>query len=65
MGDGYCDDVNNHPGCEYDGGDCCGDVNKEYCTLCECLEEHGMNSCLFVSLDAFIEGKWVSHFSGI
>ena len=23
KGDGVCDSGNNHPGCEYDGGDCC------------------------------------------
>ena len=25
KGDGYCEDGNNNPDCEYDGGDCCGD----------------------------------------
>ena len=40
KGDNYCDDENNHPGCEYDGGDCCGDnVNTYYCSACECLEQ--------------------------
>ena len=40
KGDNYCDDENNHPGCEYDGGDCCGDnVNTQYCSACECLEQ--------------------------
>ena len=24
KGDGICDDENNHCGCDYDGGDCCG-----------------------------------------
>ena len=39
VGDGYCDDGNNNPGCQYDSGDCCGgSVNKTYCSLCECLE---------------------------
>ena len=43
KGDNWCDDENNHPGCEYDGGDCCGDdVRKNYCTVCECLDpNHG------------------------
>ena len=37
--DGYCDDDNNNDGCDYDGGDCCGDdVNTKYCTECECLD---------------------------
>ena len=38
--DGYCDDVNNNKGCDYDGGDCCpphyGGWN-DYCTTCECI----------------------------
>ena len=41
IGDGFCDDRNNNPKCEYDGGDCCGsNVNKieEYCTICECRD---------------------------
>ena len=39
KGDGYCDDGNNHQGCEWDGGDCCGkEVAKDYCTACECLD---------------------------
>jgi len=39
KGDGYCDDENNNAGCEYDGGDCCGnDVNKDYCYDCECKD---------------------------
>merc|ERR1712062_869730 len=37
-----CDDGNNTPGCDYDGGDCCGDdVNTTYCSLCECMEVCG------------------------
>ena len=36
KGDGVCDEVNNNPGCEYDGGDCCkkslgGPVVTKYC----------------------------------
>ena len=39
KGDGYCDDENNNAGCEYDGGDCCGDsVNPFFCTECQCLD---------------------------
>jgi len=43
KGDGACDDNNNNPGCEYDGGDCCakslgGPVDKKYCKKCECLD---------------------------
>ena len=39
MGDGYCDDVANNMGCNYDGGDCCGDnVDTQYCSVCECLD---------------------------
>ena len=39
KGDGLCDDFNNNPGCDFDGGDCCGDdVVTDYCAKCECLE---------------------------
>ena len=41
VGDGYCDDLNNNEGCEWDGGDCCNNDNDSwnlYCTACECRE---------------------------
>ena len=41
KGDGYCDDINNFVACDFDGGDCCGRVNKRYCIICECLESNG------------------------
>ena len=31
VGDNYCDDENNNEDCEWDGGDCCGNVNETYC----------------------------------
>ena len=38
QGDGYCDDENNVPSCDYDGGDCCiNPVETTYCTVCECI----------------------------
>ena len=41
IGDGSCDDENNVAECGFDGGDCCGpDVNTQYCSECECLEEN-------------------------
>ena len=38
IGDGFCDDENNVPECDYDGGDCCVDTDKDYCTICECIK---------------------------
>merc|ERR1712032_407750 len=39
KGDGNCDDENNNAGCNWDGGDCCGDkVKKTYCKVCMCLD---------------------------
>ena len=39
VGNGNCDDYNNVPECNYDGGDCCGScVNKEHCSNCTCLD---------------------------
>ena len=38
KGDGYCDDENNNPGCEWDGGDCCKEnIKKTYCKDCKCF----------------------------
>ena len=35
--DAYCDDANNVPSCNYDGGACCGkDKLTYFCTDCEC-----------------------------
>lgn len=50
LGDGFCDDVNNVPECEYDGGDCCknGHLNQFlYCKKCECKdkEHHKTRKC--------------------
>ena len=45
KGDGYCDDPNNNPGCDWDGGDCCGKSGKakqlSYCLACKCLDCNG------------------------
>ena len=39
KGDGECDDENNNCGCDWDGGDCCGNnVNTTYCSQCQCLD---------------------------
>ena len=37
--DKWCDDENNNAACNYDGGACCGtNVDKTYCTKCQCLQ---------------------------
>ena len=42
IADGYCDDINNHMDCNYDGGDCCGcNINTKWCTECQCLDPNG------------------------
>merc|ERR1719450_832946 len=41
VGDGYCDDPNNHQECQWDGGDCCNNDEEgwdKYCNECECLD---------------------------
>ena len=39
ISDSACDDVNNNEGCQWDGGDCCGDnVDTTYCQVCACLD---------------------------
>ena len=47
KGDGFCDDINNHVGCAFDGGDCCwvsvrGPVETCRCTKCTCLDPQGL-----------------------
>merc|ERR1711981_266560 len=40
VGDSYCDDECNNEDNNFDGGDCCGDdVNEQYCSTCECLDD--------------------------
>ena len=42
IGDGHCDDSTNNIGCNFDGGDCCGDsVDTQYCIECICYENDG------------------------
>ena len=35
VGDGICDDLNNHEKCNFDGGDCCGGTTQ-FCVDCFC-----------------------------
>ena len=37
VGDGICNDESNNPECNYDGGDCCVNVNTDSCSECNCL----------------------------
>ena len=38
IGDGTCNPYLNNAKCEYDGGDCCRDIETitEACTICKC-----------------------------
>ena len=46
KGDGYCDDPNNNCGCDWDGGDCCGDnVRTLFCSICKCLDPNQVAGC--------------------
>ena len=41
VNDQYCDDGNNNAGCNWDGGDCCGNEVPgwdDYCDECACKE---------------------------
>jgi len=38
KGDHVCDDDNNSPACDFDGGDCCGKIKRTYCKICQCLD---------------------------
>ena len=40
KGNGLCDDANNIPECDFDGGDCCGHFKeKGQCEQCACLDD--------------------------
>merc|ERR1712032_1002105 len=43
KGDKNCDDNNNNAGCNWDGGDCCGKNNYDFCKECKCKD------CTFVT----------------
>ena len=34
IGDGYCDDLNNNPGCRFDVGDCCNNSKFDWDKYC-------------------------------
>ena len=45
--DNFCDDENNNPLCNFDGGACCDNPYSQwdrYCTFCACLE-FGQGGC--------------------
>jgi len=51
QGDKYCDDANNVPSCNWDGGDCCAKdgkhVETKYCRECLCKDpNHKGSRCL-------------------
>ena len=37
VSNGFCNDEANIADCNYDGGDCCVNVNTDYCSECNCL----------------------------
>ena len=39
IGDGFCNDETNNADCNYDGGDCCVNVNTDHCIECICYYE--------------------------
>ena len=39
IGDKFCNDQTNNVECNYDGGDCCVNMNTDYCTDCTCYHK--------------------------
>ena len=75
IGDGFCNDETNIADCNYDGGDCCVNINKDLCFNCDCLSggyitspgypEHyennlDLNWLIEVSLEQRIEIKFLA-----
>ena len=44
IGNGVCNDETNNPGCFYDGGDCCVNINKDHCSDCICYHQENCAS---------------------
>ena len=40
FNDGYCDDENNNPGCNFDGGDCCNNNYSGWDEYCKVIYNH-------------------------
>ena len=61
KGDGYCDEVCNHPEHGFDDGDCCLDiVDGTYCSSCFCYEDctyHELKQNLNYEVTDSIVGK--------
>ena len=38
LGDGLCDDLANNEICNFDYGDCCGEIEVGICNVCQCLD---------------------------
>ena len=58
KGDGACDDGNNNCGCEWDGGDCCGEnVNTQFCSACECLDPNAISGNLYLNIKYYLLQK--------
>ena len=36
IGNSYCNDETNTANCNYDGGNCCININTNYCSECKC-----------------------------
>ena len=61
IGDTYCDDINNHVDCSYDGGDCCGcSVVTSWCTECLCLDPNESGSGTNCTQTATCTTQWIA-----
>ena len=66
IGDTYCDDQNNNPDFNFDGGDCCVDEfiqkgkDNGYCTECRCKT---LELDLKVSKKSFVKQFCKAHIS--
>ena len=55
MADGYCDDINNNPECNFDKGDCCNNHNPHWDIYC--------NDCAYCLIN-FYNSTCVEHWIG-
>ena len=65
VGDGYCDDMNNHVNCDYDGGDCClTPIKTDYCSECICHQNNSTITTTALSLGTTTLGDCVNALIG-
>ena len=58
VGDGFCDDINNNEACDYDDGDCCESMEKNFCVQCICKgKSNSFKLMIQIELFSYLHAK--------